>query len=248
MRVRRVLLAIVAGVTSWGCGLAPSSADPDVAADTIQIVRSPSPYTFVTAGDVRGTVPDGWFVSPVHTSTGIRSGFVASPRAGGWPDATGTAVGLSATWVDATRVGVPSDYYYVAANGPLLSRLTSSANCRDQSELIYLDRRPTMNPDRWSPGHFMASGQGVCHRGQRDTRYTYFVAAPGFGRIHEVGIPRSGLYVVVAVVPREEGSHELLRRLIRGTSFGDTAVRDFLALACDVRRDLSEGCGQRTAV
>jgi hypothetical protein len=244
--VQRVLLAIVAAVTGWGCGLANSAGigEPPAA---IQLSPSPSPFTIVTAGDVHGTVPDEWVVSPVQTTTGVRSGFVASPRAGGWPDANGTAVGMSATWVDATRVGVPSDYYYLAANGPLLSRLKTSANCRDQSEQVYLDRRPTFDPDGWSPGHFMASGEGICHRGRRETRYTYFVAAPGFGRIHEVGIPRSGLYVVVAVVPHEHGSHELLRRLIGSTRFGDTAVRDFLALACgDSRPDLSEDCGPRT--
>jgi hypothetical protein len=244
--VQRVFLAIVAAVTGWGCGLANSGNIPEPPA-AIHLSQSPSPFTIVTAGDVHGTVPDEWVVSPVRTTTGVRSGFVASPRAGGWPDANGTAVGMSATWVDATRVGVPSDYYYLAANGPLLSRLTTSANCRERSKQIYLDRRPTLDPDRWSPGHFMASGGGVCHRGQRETRYTYFVAAPGFGRIHEVGIPRSGLYVVVAVVPHEDGAHDLLRRLIRGTRFGETAVRDFLAIACDAPRDLSEGCGQRTA-
>jgi hypothetical protein len=247
VRVRRVLLAIVAGVTSWGCGLAtPFAGSPDDP-HAIHIEDSPSPFNIVSTGDVRGPVPDGWVVSPLETTSGIRSGFVAAPRPGGWRDVNGTAVGMSVAWVDATRVGVPSDYYYLAANGPLLSRLTSSANCRGQSELVYLDRRPTMDPDRWSPGHFMARGEGICHRGPRETRYTYFVAAPGFGRIHEVGIPRSGLYVVIAVVPREDGSHELLRRLIHGTRFGDTAVRDFLAIACDARRDLSEGCGPRTA-
>ena len=246
--MQRVLLAVVAAVTGWGCGLANSVGVHEAPA-AIHLSRSPSPFTIVTAGDVRGTVPDEWVVSPVRTSTGVRSGFVAAPRAGGWPDVNGTAVGMSATWVDATRVGVPSDYYYLAANGPLLSRLTTSANCRDHSERVYLDRRPTLDPDRWSPGHFMASGEGICHRGERETQYTYFVAAPGFGRIHEVGIPRSGLYVVVAVVPREDGSNELLRRLIRGTSFGDTAVRDFVAIACHgpARRDLSEGCAPRRA-
>lgn len=244
--MQRVLLAVVAAVTGWGCGLANSAGlhEPQAA---IRISESPSPYSIVTAGDVRGTVPDEWVVSPVQTTTGVRSGFVASPRASGWPDVNGTAVGMSATWVDATRVGVPSDYYYLAANGPLLSKLRTSADCRGQSEQVYLDRRPTLDPDRWSPGHFMASGEGICHHGRRETRYTYFVAAPGFGRIHEVGIPRSGLYVVVAVVPREDGSHELLRHLIHGTRFGDTAVRDFLALACGAPRDLSEGCGPRTA-
>ena len=49
---------------------------------------------------------------------GIRGGFVASPRHGPWADIDGSAVGMSAMWVDATRVGVPSDFYYLAANGP----------------------------------------------------------------------------------------------------------------------------------
>ena len=77
---------------------------------------------------------------------------------------------MSATWVDATRVGVPSDFYYLAATGPLLSRLTTSANCLQQSHRVYLDRRPTFDVHRRSPGDFMARGAGVCRRGSLATR------------------------------------------------------------------------------
>jgi hypothetical protein len=185
----------------------------------------------VSAGEVHGAVPDDWLVWPVQETAGLRNGFQASPRPGPWPDVDGTAVGMSATWVDASRVGVPSDYYYLAANGPLLSRLTTSANCRDVSDRVYLDRRPTFDVSRWSPGHFMASGDGICRYGDTRTHYAYFVAAPGFGPVHELGIPSSGLYVVVAVVPQEHGASDLLRHLIRQTSFGDTRVREFVAMA-----------------
>ena len=238
--MHRVFLAIVAAVTGWGCGLANSAGVPEPPA-AIHLSPSPSQFTIVTAGDVHGTVPDEWVVSPVRTTTGVRSGFVASPRAGGWPDANGTAVGMSATWVDATRVGVPSDFYYLAANGPLLSRLTTSANCREQTREVYLDRRPTFDVRRHSPGHFMAEGAGVCRRGPRATRFAYFVAAPGFGPVHEVGIPSSGLYVVVAVVPAERGARHLLQQLMGRTRFGDDRIRDFV----EVARSAQAACADR---
>jgi hypothetical protein len=226
--VRRLLLGIVAVVSVSAC--APASSEP---APTTELLLSPSPtaFTLVTAGEVRGAVPDGWHAALADPGLGIRGGFVASPRAGGWPDIDGTAVGMSATWVDATRVGVPSDFYYLAANGPLLSRLTTSANCREQSHLVYLDRRPTFDPHRHSPGHFMAEGAGVCRRGSHATRYAYFVAAPGFGPVHRVGIPSSGLYVVVAVVPAERGARNLLHQLMAHTRFGGDHIRDFVAAA-----------------
>src|SRR5919108_4315410 len=157
-----------------------------------------------------------------------------------------TAVGMSATWVDATRVGVPSDYYYVAANGPLLSRLSTGANCREVATRAYLNRRPILDPGRWSPGHFMATGEGICRRGTRGTLYAYFVAAPGFGRVHELGIPRSGLYVVVAVVQRADGARALLKHLIHRTRFGETRIGEFVDVACDARRELNEDCARRT--
>ncbi|HET9672509.1 MAG TPA: hypothetical protein VFQ40_06630 [Actinomycetota bacterium] len=225
--MRRVLLASVAAVSSWGCSLA--GAGPPTPDAGFQVTESPSPFNHVTSGEVEGVVLDDWIVSPIVTD--LRRGFVAAPRPGGLPEVDGTTIGMSASWVDATRVGVPSDYYYLAANGPLLSRLTTSGNCRERSAQVYLDRRPTLRPDRWSPGHFMASGEGICRRGDRATLYAYFVAAPGYGPVHEMGIPTSGLYVVVAVVPQGRGAGHLLRALIQRTKFGDTGIREFVAAA-----------------
>jgi hypothetical protein len=219
-------MCAVVGVA--GCSPASSGT---LSSDDLRISPSPSPFTLVTAGQVQGAVPDGWHATLADPELGIRGGFIASPRAGGWPDIDGTAVGMSATWVDATRVGIPSDFYYLAANGPLLSRLTTSDNCQEQLHRVYLDRRPTFHPDGNSPGHFMARGSGTCLRGSHETRYAYFVAAPGFGPVHEIGIPSSGLYVVVAVVPAERGSRNLLRELIDRTRFGDDLIRDFVAVA-----------------
>ena len=226
--MRKLLLGIGAVVMASACTAASSTPVP---IDELLITPSPTPFTLVTAGEVQGAVPDHWHAALADPELGIRGGFVASPRTGGWPDIDGTEVGMSATWVDATRVGVPSDFYYLAANGPLLSRLTTSANCREQSHRVYLDRRPTFDLHRYSPGHFMAQGAGMCRRGSQATRYAYFVAAPGFGPVHEVGIPRSGLYVVVAVVPARRGARTLLHELIGSTRFGDYGIRDFVAVA-----------------
>lgn len=231
MRVRSVLLGFVAAATGWGCGVGLSAEAPHPVEPLLVTPSPSSPFSFVTAGEVHGAIPKDWHAFLVDTSAGIRGGFVATPRARGWPTIDGTTIGMSATWVDATRVGVPSDYYYLAANGPLLSRLTTSANCRDRSDQVYLDRRPSFDPAKWSPGHFMATGEGVCRRGQVATRYAYFVAAPGFGPVHEIGIPRSGLYVVVAVVPQERGSRLLLEELMRQTRFGDDGIKAFVRAA-----------------
>jgi hypothetical protein len=228
VRVRRSLLGIGAIVVMSACTPASPQTRP---VQELLITPSPTPFSLVTAGQVHGAVPDRWEATLVDPESGIRGGFVASPRRGRWSDIDGSAVGMSAMWVDATRVGVPSDFYYLAANGPLLSRLTTSANCRQQSRRVYLDRRPTFEVDRYSPGHFMAEGAGVCHGGARATRYAYFVAAPGFGPVHEVGIPSSGLYVVVAVVNQQRGAKNLLEELMDRTRFGDSGISDFVAVA-----------------
>ena len=226
--MRRLLLGIVAVVSASACSPASSAPDPH---SELMLSASPTPFTLVTAGQVQGAVPDHWHASLADPDLGIRGGFVAAPQIGGWPDIDGNSVGMSATWIDATQVGVPSDFYYLAANGPLLSRLTTSADCRERSHHVYLDRQPTFDVRRHSPGHFMAKGAGVCRRGTQATRYAYFVAAPGFGPVREMGIPSSGLYVVVAVVPAERGARHLLQQLMDRTRFGDDRIRDFLAVA-----------------
>jgi len=52
-----------------------------------------------------------------------------------------------------------------------------------------------------------------------------------------VGIPSSGLYVVVAVVPAERGARGLLQQLIGRTRFGDDGIRDFVAVAPPIRTE-----------
>ena len=144
----------------------------------------------------------------------------------------GSTAGMAATWVDATRIALPSDFYYLAATGPLLSRLTHSAGCRPGWQHVFLDDRPAFAsgpPD--SPGDYMARGGGTCDVGRRTTRFAYFVAAPGFGPVRRVGIPSSGLYVVVVVMPDTARAVPILHQLIAHTSFAGTSVTDFVATA-----------------
>ncbi|MBA3737244.1 MAG: hypothetical protein H0W97_01610, partial [Actinobacteria bacterium] len=58
-----------------------------------------------------------------------------------------------------------------------------------------------------------------------------------FGPVREMGIPNSGLYVVVAVVPAERGARSLLQQLIGRTRFGEDGIRDFVAVARSVQTD-----------
>jgi hypothetical protein len=140
----------------------------------------------------------------------------------------GGVPGMSATWVDATRVGMPSDFYYVAASGPLLSALTDSRRCSPESHRVFIDRRPDFSPNGPAHGDYVAEGEGTCDVRGISTRWAYFVAAPGYGPVHEVGIPASGLYVVVAVTPEGERAAALLDRLIRHTTFGGSSVGELV--------------------
>ena len=49
-----------------------------------------------------------------------------------------------------------------------------------------------------------------------------------FGPVHTMGIPQSGLYVVVAVMRDSQRASALLDRLITHTSFGGARVSDFV--------------------
>ncbi len=214
-------------LTGAGCTGLPRGIDPIPGADAIRVERTPSPYSEVTAGSVRALVPDGW--QPVPTSTGAREGFFASPSPKAWSRMDGTTEGIAATWVDATAVGVPSDFYYLAATGSLFSQLIDSPDCRADSQRVYIDNVPSFaSGPIGSPGDYMARGKGTCHAKGRSTRWAYFVAAPGFGPARQIGIARSGLYVVVAVLRDGNRAGQKLRRLIAQTRFGDAAIRDFV--------------------
>jgi hypothetical protein len=224
--VRRSILGIAFALMGAGC-VAPSTGDPAAASDPIQVLPSPTPFSQVQAGQVSAIVPDGWEAHPAALS-GARSGFLASPHPHRWRRMDGGVPGMSATWIDSTVVGVPSDYYYLAATGPLLSRLTDSSRCRPETHRVYVDRRPDLSSAGPSHGDYVARGEGTCLVGGVATRWAYFVAAPGFGPVHEIGIPASGLYVVVAVAPESARAPSLLDRLIRHTTFGESSVRDLV--------------------
>ncbi|CAN5749026.1 hypothetical protein BH18ACT17_BH18ACT17_11290 [soil metagenome] len=207
--------------------LAPSPADPPRPTSTVEMLSSPSPFTQVTAGAVSAIVPDGWTAHPA-AGGGFRGGFLASPHPELWRRMDGGVAGMSATWVDATRVGIPSDFYYLAATGPLLANLTDSSRCIPESHRVFVDRRPDFSLEGPSHGDYVARGEGTCEVRGVSTRWAYFVAAPGYGPVHEVGIPASGLYVVVAVTPEGGRAASLLDRLIRHTSFGGSSVDDLV--------------------
>ena len=79
-----------------------------------------------------------------------------------------------------------------------------------------------------SPGDYMAEGEGTCTARGQVTRWAYFVAAPGFGPVRQLGIARSGLYVVVAVLRDGLKAGRTLQHMIGQTRFGDTPIRDFV--------------------
>jgi hypothetical protein len=221
MRIARagVIVAFIAtSCTQVGTSERPSPPPP------VTTRTTPSPYARVMSGDVSAMVPKGWRAVPTPTVDGVRGGFFASPRPRAWVRMDGTVPGMSATWVDATKVGVPSDYYYLAATGPLLERLTDG-RCRAVRNEIFANHRPGFDGSRGpSPGDYVARAHGRCAGPASSTRWASFVAAPGYGPARRVGIPGSGLYVVVAVLPASTGTGLELDRLLRHTAFGGTTV------------------------
>jgi hypothetical protein len=118
----------------------------------------------------------------------------------------------------------------------LLSGLTHSPRCQADRPRVYVNNIPAfVSGDPSSPGDYVARGEGVCHLHGTVTRWAYFVAAPGFGPVRQIGIPRSGLYVVVAVTHDGRRAASLLDRLITQTRFGDAGIWDFVAAARDRR-------------
>jgi hypothetical protein len=180
-------------------------------------------------------IPDEWEPRLAWPIDDPRQGIVAGPRPQAWRADRPPLEGLAAMWVDGTAIGVPSDYYYLAATGPALDVLTGSEQCRATRRYVVAKHLPAFAqgaPD--SPGDYVAHGLGTCTVGDRPTRWAYFVAAPGYGPLREVGIPSSGLYVVVAVMPASPRASFLLNRLLRRTEFNGSSVADMLEAAAPV--------------
>jgi hypothetical protein len=220
--VRKLLGGVVLALVAAACG--GVSADRP-RADHLLITESPSPYRQVVAGPVRAVIPDSWRPHLAATPDDPRQGLVAAPRPQGWSGDRPPLEGYAAMWVDGTRVGVPSDYYYLAATGPALQMITDSTSCSPTVARVFVDHVPAFAAgEPGSPGDFVARGQGTCAVGRTSARWAYFVAAPGYGPMRQLGIPTSSLYVVVAMMPDSPRAPALLGRMLDHTRFGGASI------------------------
>ena len=214
------------------CADAAATTTNDAASVRVLVRQSPSPYMQVSAGPVSAVIPDAWEPRPAGALDDPRQGIVAGPRPQDWRADRPPLEGLAAMWIDGAAVGVPSDYYYLAATGPALDVITGTEECRATRQFIVADHAPTFasgDPD--SPGDFVARGGGTCTVRKRPTRWAYFIAAPGYGPVRSVGIPTSGLYVVVAVMPASPRASFQLNRLLSRTEFNGSSVSEMIEAA-----------------
>ncbi|GIU99581.1 MAG: hypothetical protein KatS3mg014_1197 [Actinomycetota bacterium] len=227
--MRKVIGCLVLSAVAAGCG--PARLPPATTASAIRIHESPSPFREVTAGPVRALIPDRWEPIAAADPGDPREGIIARPRPGAFREGR-VREGMAALWIDGTRVGVPSDYYYLAAARHALPSMARGADCHRIREVVFADHLPAWasgDPD--SPGDYVARGTGRCRVGRTDTRWAYFVAAPGYGPVRELGIPSSGMYLVVAVMPDGPRAAATLNRLLLRTRFGDATVEDLIRVA-----------------
>jgi hypothetical protein len=192
----------------------------------------PPGMRLVVSSGVETLLPPKWQFRPLPDPAGHRQGIQASAHLLGMVPTDLRHPGLEAYWVDATEVGVPSDYYQLAARGPILDLLRAAPGCQTDGRQVAAGPRPADLPQP-SPGNYVATITGTCdsRTSEADTRWASFVAAPGFGPVRTLGIPRSGLYVVRASVPDGPDAERRLRLLMSGVSFGGTPIGDFLAAA-----------------
>ena len=234
-RVRRLIGCLGIALVAAACGDAGATTSPDAPSVGVLVKQSPSPYMQVSAGPVSAVIPDEWEPRLAGALDDPRQGIVAGPRPQEWGADRPPLEGLAAMWIDGTEVGVPSDYYYLAATGPALDVLTGSEECRATRQYVVANHVPAFaNGDPDSPGDFVARGRGTCTVRNKPTRWAYFIAAPGFGPVRRVGIPSSGLYVVVAIMPDSPRASFLLNRLLGRTKFNGSSVADMIEAATPV--------------
>lgn len=188
--------------------------------------RSPlsslGPLRAVAADGIQAHLPRGWEFEGIASRGTAFRGLRASRNLDRWSADGGP--GLVAYWIDATSVGVPSDYYYYAARGPAMEALPEADGCRARSRRVWVGR----GPDAPRAGSFVATASGVCRSRGSGTRWAAFVAAPGFGPARAMGIPESGMYRLFAAVREGPGADRRISRLVSGVSFGGTSVGEFV--------------------
>jgi hypothetical protein len=232
MRAGVAVSILVVGLTA--CGSVPSAQRAPAASPNFTVHHlppSPSPLRVeVQAGSVQALIPDGWEARPLSTSRYPQEGFVASPRIEEWERQAGAVGGMEAFWIDVAKLQIPSDYYYMVAQGPAMASIAANKNCRSASEEVYINHPPVFTGRRFSPGDYLMSATGTCRTGGKPTSWATVVAAPGFGPMRQMGIPTSGLYVVIAVVPGKRAG-QLLTQILEAARFGNTSISDFLQAA-----------------
>lgn len=228
--MRRLVIGFAIALVAAGCRDVRAMAPVPRYGPELQIRPSPAaPYNEVTFGPVRALVPQEWEPVAAAVPGTSQEGFIASPRPRAWAHVDGSVEGMAAVWVDVGRVGVPSDFYYLAATGPAVESLLHSNRCDRTAHEVYVNHRPAFMEGRTSsPGDYVARAHGTCRTEGTLTRWAYFVAAPGYGPVRRVGIPSSGLYVVVAVLKDSARARAQLHELLRSTQFDGATVTDFI--------------------
>jgi hypothetical protein len=191
---------------------------------------SPELTLQVKAGRVQALIPLGWEARMLPSNRYPQEGFVAAPRISDWERAAGTVGGMEAFWIDVAKLRIPSDYYYLAARGPAIGSLTRNDGCRSAKPEVFVDHPPDFTGRRYSPGDYVATATGTCRTKAGRTRWGYVVAAPGYGPVRQVGIPNSGLYVIIAAMsgPRAD---VLVSEMIESTRFGGSTLSQIVEAA-----------------
>ncbi len=236
-RVRRVISVVALAVLGAGCQAAPAVRHASDIQNVGPLASHPAPYTEVAEGAVHALIPERWTEAPISEERSVREGLVASPNLKRWTRMDASVPGLEVAWVDVTRFEIPSDYYYLAANGPAVPRLTE--NCERSSHHVIVNHRPDFAGISGSPGDYAARAFGTCQVGDSLNRWAYFVAAPGYGPVRRVGIQRAGLYFVFAVLPDGPSAPRKLHELMLGARFGGDSVGELMLAASESARRLT---------
>ena len=233
--MRKLFGSLVIALVAVACGEAAATPPPGPGTSGLLIRQSPSPFMEVSAGPVSALIPDEWEPR--------LAGPIDDPRQGSSPDPDPRRGGPTGHRSRGSRrcgsTGPRSaSRRTTTTSRPPVRRWTSSPGPNSAARPDGTSWPGTCRRSRTGRpthrGDYVAHGLGTCTVGDRPTRWAYFVAAPGYGPLREVGIPSSGLYVVVAVMPASPRASFLLNRLLRRTEFNGSSVADMLEAAASV--------------
>lgn len=230
MRRQTAALALVAAMTACGHSTLTGRSAVTMSVRPVASKASPSPLVEVRVGNVRAVFPKSWKAQMLPESRFPREGFIASPELGAWEKGGRGVQGLEAFWVNVDRLRIPSDDYYLAARNASFGQLPDTRTCGPIRPQIVANHPPDYSGRSFSPSDFVAAATGACLSAGTSTHWAYVVAAPGFGPARRVGIPTSGLYVVVAEVsgPR---SAAILKEMMDAATFGTTTIGQIVQAA-----------------